>query len=747
MTHFVRRHRCAALALLVLLLVTASCSDPGVKLPTALDEPLFAEGQVTTTLVPGHRLDLPSGSGANRFLRGWWPIRTPAGPRHVPWTGDASLQLVRLRPKRARIHLPAQFAADVSIRAHVGERALDVTNDARRILIELPADLGIGRHKVDLSFEPKEPLVEVRGAVVRPRRTSGEATIDDQGVCLAGDVLLEQIRDLPGTGSRIVGRFDGPKDLSGRRFAMRASAADRAGQPDTEWSEMDDGAIDLDLGDYEGPVRIQLLAVGEGDAGCWRDLNLRHLSATEDASGSPAALRGSSPPPPPPEPVRPKLVMLYVMDALRADFVGHVAAAHGQHTRWPAPLSPNLDRIASEGTTFLSHYSVAPNTLPSTKALFTGRTFVDRGGWKLPADSGPTLAELIHESGYQTAMFSANEYVGPAFGTARGFSFVAPDTYFAATGRDQVNDSSERVHDAAIRWLDTVDPEAPVFLYLHTLNPHNPYRPPGEWADRFTRDLESSIDGSTETLLDIQHRRHEADAADQQRLRALYAASVAYNDAELGKLLSILETRYDPHEMVLAFTSDHGEELFEHDGVLHGYTLYREMLNIPLVIWSPGRVAVQQIHTPTDTLDLFVGLLELTRATLPPSAQGRSLASVLGGGDLAGNTRFASAASVDGGIFAAHNRQRKVIWAPRTGHGWGMGNGLGRSYEGEYVFDLEQDVAEQSNQVGRNDLEVDRLRSQLYDWVNRGRSRDQAAEPLIDPETQRNLEALGYIGN
>ena len=124
----------------------------------------------------------------------------------------------------------------------------------------------------------------------------------------------------------------------------------------------------------------------------------------------------------PPKP--PRLVIVYVMDALRADMVGAAAGAPGWRrpgTAWPA-----------RGVSFRRHRSVAPNTIPSTKALFTGRTFVTGGDSNLAPDEGTTLAERFRGAGYRTGLFSGNVYISPSFGTDRGFEHVAGDVLMDA---------------------------------------------------------------------------------------------------------------------------------------------------------------------------------------------------------------------------------------------------------------------------------------------------------------------------
>ncbi|HEY4572375.1 MAG TPA: sulfatase, partial [Thermoanaerobaculia bacterium] len=469
------------------------------------------------------------------------------------------------------------------------------------------------------------------------------------------------------------------------------------------------------------------LRASAGPAGRWRGLGLAGKIPT---ASDPQSRETRQPP---------KLIVIYVMDALRADRLGLLGG--------PADASPTCDRLAQEGMAFRAHRSVAPDTLPSTKALFTGRTFVEHGGWRLVPGDGKTLAELLHTAGYRTGLFSGNPHAGPAFGTDRGFEHVAGEVLFdndyrSGPGKTGYNDNAARVQGAALAWLRSLPPGEKAFLYLHTIHPHNPYDPPEPFRSRFTAGTGSSLDGSTQTLLRIKARRIAASPADRKRLAGLYTASFAYNDAEIASFLKGIASWASPAETLVAVTADHGEELFEHGGVLHGYTLHEEMIRIPLILWAPGRLRPAAVDTPTNTKDLTATLLEFAGVPPPQGAEGRSLLR-LDPDD--GAPHLAAASNVKGGIYAAVSGHLKLVWAPRTGLKWGMGEGLGRSHDPEYLFDLQKDPGETVNLAGDGSFEAAWLRSRLLAWVLRGRTSPEGPEESpVDRDTRERLRALGY---
>jgi arylsulfatase A-like enzyme len=149
------------------------------------------------------------------------------------------------------------------------------------------------------------------------------------------------------------------------------------------------------------------------------------------------------------------------------------------------------------------------------------------------------------------------------------------------------------------------------------------------------------------------------------------------------------------------------------------------------------------IETPTSTLDLRATLLDLAGLGAGQGIAGRSLFRTVRQ-DLP-EPRLAAASSVKGGIYAASSDRFKLIWAPRAGLDWGQGEGLGRSRDPEYLFDLARDPGETVNLAGSGGLEAAWLRSRLMAWIARGRMpAKENGEGRVDRETQEKLRALGY---
>jgi arylsulfatase A-like enzyme len=690
----------------------------------------------------------PPALGGNRFLSGWWPWKDGGTLVLSPITTEARMEIVNLEKRERTLVL------DLLQEAASQGRKVRVTADGRDlgafpltdpVEIPLPDDLPFGRVALDMAFE--EGSRGVVAAAVRPTLPEGKVRRWKTDVIQSGTSAVDLVRPVFG-GETLVGSFIPPTDPKpGQRFDLVITRED--GSPirrftwaPSFWNRLR-GTREFSYrigADAQGFIRVRLWAHGEGPAARWKELRLVGARKADEPQKVDKPETANPP----------RLVILYVNDALRADTVGALGG--------PAGISPTYDRLAREGLLFRAHRSVAPNTLPSTKALFTGRTFLSRGGWKLEPEDGTTLAEMFRAAGYHTGLFSGNVYVGPSYNTNRGFEHVAEEVQIdglvgGAPGviHAPYNDNAEQAHAAALAWLRTLPPGSKAFLYIHTIHPHNPYDPPEPFRSRFTQGIPSTIDGSTPTLTGIKAQRVVPNEADQRRLRGLYQGSFSYNDDQLGRFLAQVAAFARPEESLVALTADHGEEIFEHGGVLHGFTVFEEMLRIPLVLWAPGRLQSGEVAARTDTLDVHTTLVDLCGLTPPKDhpAEGRSLLAVARdlGDSVEDDVRLAAASSVKGGIYAAYAGRWKLIWAPRVGIGWGQGDGAGRSRDPEYLFDLKADPRETRNLAGEGDLAATWLRSRLLAWIEHNRQDEDEPDgsQAVNPETLNKLRALGYV--
>jgi arylsulfatase A-like enzyme len=320
---------------------------------------------------------------------------------------------------------------------------------------------------------------------------------------------------------------------------------------------------------------------------------------------------------PPPYPHADPPVVLIVLDALSAQYVGHLG--HDRDT------TPELDRLAAEGVSCTQAFAPAPYTLASIPSLLTGR-LPDRHGLvskrdRLQGDE-VTLAELLADRGYATRAAVGNFNGSSTYGITQGFEQVVevflPSERFPVDGEF---DGHPRHLPRAAEYVELVDewledPELrrrPAFLYLHLLEPHTPYEPPPEFRSRFVDpDYDGPLaGGETAPLIESNHGKRELSDADRRAARDLYDATLAYADHHLGRLFARLRAAglYDRAWIVV--TSDHGEAFWQHGVWGHNTELFEEMLQVPLVVKPPRGSGPQGVLFDgfVSTIDLLPSLM------------------------------------------------------------------------------------------------------------------------------------------
>ncbi len=306
-------------------------------------------------------------------------------------------------------------------------------------------------------------------------------------------------------------------------------------------------------------------------------------------------------------------VLVIVLDTLRADHL----SSYG----YSRPTSPEIDRIASQGVLFENAIAPCSWSLPSHASLLTGRAPSEHGmqnvqampwpGWGEKSLSGyPALGEVLRHRGYRTGAFSANRiYFTRNVGLGRGF--IHFEDYFDSVGDSFVRtlygrefarlylDRSENskvtralrylgleswldkdsegsgdfggaygvrkrasaVNQELMQWIDR-DRQHPFFAFLNYLDVHYSYGgPPGYPKPDWDR-------GTT---------------VDE------YDAGLKYVDDYIGRLLRELERR-EARNTIVVITSDHGESLGAHGLSYHGAALYRELIQVPLIISYPQQI-------------------------------------------------------------------------------------------------------------------------------------------------------------
>ena len=372
-------------------------------------------------------------------------------------------------------------------------------------------------------------------------------------------------------------------------------------------------------------------------------------------------------------------VIVIVADTWGIDYLG----CYGN--TWIA--TPNIDQLARDSIVFENAYAEGCPTVPTRRALLTGRYTLPFRGWGplLPEDR--TLADILWAKSIRTALITDTSPMHKTgYGYERGFDFVR---YFRGQWSDHFYRDDpctidpERFHKpaydpdrrgerielpasifarmelqdylplrqkwsgeedqmaavvarAALGWLEEVDRERPFLLWLDSFDPHEPWDPPSVWEPGVKCPYDPDYDGMdiinpVPTVADYYLTEREA-----HHIRMLYAEKVTMVDRWLGKVLDRLKELELYQDSLIIFISDHGQPLGNGE---HGHGImrkcrpwpYEELVHIPFIVHYPG-ACHRRIPAFVQTVDVAPTILDFLGMTdVAGNMQGKSLVPLIHG--------------------------------------------------------------------------------------------------------------------
>jgi arylsulfatase A-like enzyme/Tfp pilus assembly protein PilF len=387
-------------------------------------------------------------------------------------------------------------------------------------------------------------------------------------------------------------------------------------------------------------------------------------------------------------------VLLISVDTLRSDYI----SASGSKK----VSTPNIDGLAKSGVLFKNAVSPTPFTLPSHISLLTGlippaHKVHDNIGFYLN-DSVTTIAEVLASRGWKTGAFIGAFPLDSRFGMDQGFQ-IYDDKYPTATDSLEFSipeRNAEQIANSALAWLQKQGSQK-WFAFIHFYDPHFPYIAPEPFRKQYGTNL--------------------------------YAAEVAYVDAQVGRILTFIKDKKLSQKTLIIFTSDHGEALGDHGEKTHGIFAYESTLRIPLIV-SP--FAAKAVETRVRLIDVTPTILDLLQLSTPQKTQGVSLKSYL---------QTKESLPPKDSYFEALSMHLNAQWAPLRG-----------IYSGKYkyihlplpeLYDLSADPGETKNLCQQQKLCGQYRKS--FDAFYRAFERDSISPAVMDAETREKLQALGYL--
>jgi len=381
----------------------------------------------------------------------------------------------------------------------------------------------------------------------------------------------------------------------------------------------------------------------------------------------------------------------------------------------PDYKTPNIDRLAQQGTRFTSAYASSALCTPSRCGFLTGRYPVrlqvgleeplhadnDRVGLD-PAH--PTIASLLKKNGYETALIG-KWHLGlrPEWGpNAHGFDYFfgtlagaddyflhktglgEPDLYENLTPVERQGYLTEVLTDNAVKFVSKRR-TAPFYLSLHYTAPHWPWQgPSGGEAVKFSRKLPEPVSmGGGGSL-------------------KLYAEMMRSLDMGVGHVMAALNAQALTNNTIVIFTSDNGGERFSYLWPLSGSKgeLKEGGIRVPAIIRWPGVVppghATQQVAI---NMDWTATILAATKTQADPSypLDGQDLLPVLKG--------------------SQRTHDRTLFWRIGDQDAVRMGNWKYLRVENEtFLFDLSIDEHEQADFKSQRPEIFQKLKAEFEKW-------------------------------
>lgn len=385
-------------------------------------------------------------------------------------------------------------------------------------------------------------------------------------------------------------------------------------------------------------------------------------------------------------------VILVSIDTLRSDRLP-VYGYRGVET-------PAIDAFRQDAILFERAYSHVPLTLPAHVSIFTGQLptttgIRDNSGYRLDEGYRPYLPRLLSEAGYATGAGVSAFVLREATGVAQGF-----DTYDDAVETpggivlEIPERSGEETLAAVTPWLRSVA-DGPFFFFFHLYEPHSPYEPPEPFRSRYD---------------------------------APYDGEVAAADAVFGELVVELRRLEVYDEALVILLSDHGEGLGDHGERGHGVFVYREAIQIPMLLKLPrSERAGESVAAPVQLVDVLPTVTALLGLPSPAGLAGTDLLDL-----------------------PREEDEERTIYAesmlPRLHYGW---SGLTSLVRGRFhyieapspeLYDLLDDPAESVNVLDARRRVYAELRAELAPL-----EAPLASPREEDAETRRRLAALGYV--
>lgn len=382
--------------------------------------------------------------------------------------------------------------------------------------------------------------------------------------------------------------------------------------------------------------------------------------------------------------------------------------------------APTIDQFAETGFLFKNAISQAPWTLPATMSWFTSlypsqhkctnkfSAYTEKEkiltNLKELSPNVITLAEVLKKNGYITAGFTGDAGVSGHFGFNQGF-----DVYFDEVKFGGMDKSIPR----ALDWLRN-NHKKKFFIFLHGYDCHGQYDPPGGYTKRFLDfDYKGPLKGGKEEQARLREEGIEKGyinlTEDDIRFwRALYDEKINDVDERFRQFMEEFKNMELLDKTIVILTSDHGTEFYEHKKFDHGFSLYDELIHVPLIFWLPDKKDNKVIEDRVRAIDIMPTIFDLLGLKLSRKVKaqmkGVSLIPLMNGKHM----NLEAFSETD---YRFYTHKRSI----RTPDGWKFIYTM--ETEKKELYNLRKDPEELDNLVEKERRVAYELEQRLFSWL------------------------------
>jgi tetratricopeptide (TPR) repeat protein len=372
-------------------------------------------------------------------------------------------------------------------------------------------------------------------------------------------------------------------------------------------------------------------------------------------------------------------IIIISIDTLRADRL----PAYG----YQGVKTPAIDALRADSVLYSNAWSHCPMTLPSHVSILTGLLPYEHGvrnniGYRFDSAKHEPIPSMLRRRGYATGAAVSAYVMRGATGLGQAFDFYDDRT----SGQENV--AAGNVSRAGAETLAVAEPwiaqnaSRPFFFLFHIFEPHAPY------------------EGS-------------------------YDAEVVAADGIVGRFIDRLKSSGVYDRSVIVLLSDHGEGLGDHGEGEHGVFLYREALQVPLLIKLPnGERRGTTVNAPAQLIDVAPTIAALAGVETSGTFRGVSLLGPLPQRSIYSETLLPRIHFGWSDLRSLAGEKHHFIDAPRA-----------------ELYDYVADPGEKKNVIAEERRVFAAMKRELD--THRGAF---AGPSSIDPEEAEKLAALGYIG-